>query len=41
MYKLEILIEGQIIDLYTRAVDRYGRLVADVYLDGKNVTQLL
>ena len=40
-YRLETLIGGQIVNLYTQAVDKYGRLVADVYLDGKDVGQLL
>ncbi len=39
--KLQNLILRQDVELYTRAIDTYGRLVAVVHLNGQNITQYL
>ena len=38
---LDRLIGGQSVVLYTKAIDVYGRLVAEVYLNGQDVSALL
>ena len=39
--RLETLIGGKSVELYTKAIDRYGRLVADVRLNRIDITAFL
>jgi len=39
--RLESLILRKSVELRAKAIDTYGRLVADVYIDGENVVDLL
>lgn len=36
-HRLEALLRGQIVNLYAQTVDDYGRLVAEVFLNGQDV----
>lgn len=39
--RLEALIGQRYVDLYTQAIDTYGRLVADVHLNGSSIVPYL
>ena len=39
--ELRALLDDQSVELESEAIDKYGRLVANVYLDGEDVIELL